>query len=487
MSGRRDAARAAPPQRAASRGELLLKGGRIVDPRAGIDARLDLRLEDGCVAEVGERLAAREHARVIDCSGKVVVPGLIDAHVHLREPGREDEETIESGSLAALAGGFTSVLAMPNTDPVTDSQAAVGFIRAQAARAGHAHVYPIAAATRGSLGSEMSEIGDLVAAGAVAITDDGRPIADAGVMRRILEYSRIFDVPVVQHCEDLALTDGGVMHEGRISTRLGLKGIPAASEEVVVARDLILAELTGAHYHVAHLSTARSAELVAEAKRRGVRVTAEVTPHHLVLTEEAADGYDTQAKMNPPLRSGRDVEALREALAAGTLDIVATDHAPHHYDEKEREFDFAPFGILGLETAFGLLHTELVLAGRIGLADLIERMSPAPARIFHLAGGGLEVGQVADVTVLDLEREWTVEPEAFLSKSRNTPFGGRQLVGRAWMTIVDGQVAWRLDRDPAVADEPRHAASAAGRRSATARQGKVRSPASAHAREGAAR
>jgi dihydroorotase len=420
----------------------LLHGGRVVDPAWGVDQRLDVRLSEGRVAELGPDLAPRQGERVLDCAGKTVVPGLIDAHVHLREPGREDEETVESGTLAALAGGFTAVMAMPNTDPVTDSQAAVGFLRAQAARAGHARVYPIGAATRGSLGKEMSEIGDLVAAGAVAITDDGKPISDAGLLRRVLEYSKVFDVPVVQHCEELSLSAEGVMHEGTVSTRLGLKGIPAAAEEVMLARDLILAEATGARYHVAHLSTARGAEMVVEAKRRGARVTAEVTPHHLTLTHEDVRGYNTQVKMNPPLRTDPDVRALRAALASGAIDVVATDHAPHHYDEKEREFDFAPFGILGLETAFGLLHTELVLGEGLPLATLIERMSAAPARIFHLPGGTLAQGSIADATVLDLEERWMVDPEVFLSKSRNTPFAGWRLTGRPWATVVGGRLAW---------------------------------------------
>ncbi len=442
-------------------GGLLLRGGRVLDPAQAIDQRLDVRLSEGRVAELGPDLVPREGERVLDCAGKTVVPGLIDAHVHLREPGREDEETVESGTLAALAGGFTAVLAMPNTDPVTDSQAAVGFLRAQAARAGHARVYPIGAATRGSLGKEMSEIGDLVAAGAVAVTDDGKPISDAGLLRRVLEYSKVFDIPVVQHCEEPSLSAEGVMHEGTVSTRLGLKGIPAAAEEVMLARDLILAELTGARYHVAHLSTARGAEMVAEAKRRGARVTAEVTPHHLTLTHEDVQGYDTQAKMNPPLRTDRDVRALRAALARGGIDVVATDHAPHHYDEKEREFDFAPFGIVGLETAFGLLNTELVLGEGLSLATLIERMSAAPARIFHLPGGTLAPGSAADVTVLDLEERWTVDPEAFLSKSRNTPFTGRRLTGRPWATVVGGRLAWSstpAGETPPKARRPRRSA-----------------------------
>jgi dihydroorotase len=458
---------------------LLLAGGRVVDPVQGIDARLDVRLAGGRVAEIGQGLVPAPDERVLDCAGKVVAPGLIDAHVHLREPGREDEETIASGTLAALAGGFTAVLAMPNTDPVTDSQAAVGFILAQAARARHARVYPIAAATRGSLGKEMSEIGDLVAAGAVAVSDDGKPIAEAGLMRRVLEYSKIFDIPVVQHCEEPSLATDGVMHEGAVSSRLGLKGIPAAAEEVMLARDLILAELTGARYHVAHLSTARGAEMVAEAKRRGARVTAEVTPHHLLLTHESVQGYDTQAKMNPPLRSAGDVRALRAALASGTVDVVATDHAPHHYDEKEREFDYAPFGILGLETAFGLLHTELVLGEGLPLVTLVERMSAAPARIFHLPGGTLAPGTVADVAVLDLEERWTVDPESFLSRSRNTPFGGRHLTGRPWATIVEGRLAWSSGAGvpaPERRSVPRAAGAQAGASGGRGRS-RVRAPA----------
>ncbi|MFN2432987.1 MAG: dihydroorotase [Gemmatimonadota bacterium] len=455
--------------REAGTGELLLRGGRVLDPTRGVDARLDLRLRGGRVAEAGERLTPGEGALVVECAGRTVAPGLVDPHVHLREPGREDEETVDSGTRAAAAGGFTSVLAMPNTEPVTDNEAAVGFLLAQARRAGHARVYPIAAATRGSRGAEMSEIGELVTAGAVALSDDGRPIADAGLLRRILEYSRIFDVPVVQHCEEPSLSAGGVMHEGAVSSRLGLKGIPAAAEEVMIARDLILAERAGARYHVAHLSTARGAELVADARRRGVRASAEVTPHHLLLTHAAVEGYDTQAKMNPPLRTAEDVAALRVALADGTVECVATDHAPHHYDEKEREFDHAPFGILGLETAFGLLHTELVLTRRMGLADLVERMSSGPARIFQLPGGSLAPGAPADVTVIDLELDWTVDPERFVSRSRNTPFAGRRLRGRAWMTIVGGRVVWSLDdaREPEPA-KPRGARRRAGDASARA-------------------
>lgn len=421
---------------------LLLAGGRVVDPARRVDARLDVRLEAGRVAEVGPDLAPGADAEVVDCAGRTIVPGLVDIHVHLREPGREDEETVVSGTRAAAAGGFTAICAMPNTDPVADSRAVIESLLALAARAGFARVHPIGAATRGSRGAEMTEIGDLVEAGAVAVSDDGRPVSDAGLLRRILEYLRIFDVPFVQHCEDLSLSSEGVMHEGTVSTRLGLRGIPAAAEEVVLARDLILAELTGARYHAAHVSTARGAELVGRARARGARVTAEVTPHHLLLTHEAVGGYDTRAKVNPPLRTEGDAEGLVRALADGTVEAIATDHAPHHADEKDRPFAEAPFGIVGLETAFGLLHTELVLRGRLSLSQLVDRMSAGPARIFRLPGGSLAPGGVADVTVLDLDEEWTVDPESFLSLSRNTPFAGRRLTGRPWLTIVDGHVVW---------------------------------------------
>jgi dihydroorotase len=458
---------------------LLLRGGRVVDPSRGLDARLDVRLEGGRIAEIGAALDPSGDAAIVDCAGRAVVPGLVDVHVHLREPGREDEETVESGTRAAVAGGFTAVCAMPNTDPVADSRGAVESLLALAERAGLARVHPIAAATRGSRGTEMTEIGDLVDAGAVAVSDDGRPVADAGLVRRLLEYLRLFDVPLVQHCEDLSLSAGGVMHEGTVSTRLGLRGIPASAEEVVLARDLLLAERAGGRYHAAHVSTARGAELVASARARGARVTAEVTPHHLLLDHEAVGGYDTNAKMSPPLRTPEDREALVLALADGTIEAVATDHAPHHADEKDRPFPEAPFGIVGLETAFALLHTELVLGGRLTLGQLVERMSTGPARIFRLPGGTLSPGGVADVSVLDLEEEWTVEPDRFLSLSRNTPFAGRRVTGRAWLTIVDGHVVWA--RDGAVA--PR----GDGARGATRPAVRGRAAASAPARARAAR
>jgi len=422
---------------------LLLTGGRVVDPSRDADDVADLLLEEGRVAAVGRGITGPDGCEVIDVTGKVVAPGLVDVHVHLREPGQEDLETIATGSASAVAGGFTSICAMPNTDPVCDNQGVVGFVIAQAQRAAKARVYPIGAVTLGQKGQQLAEFGELVGAGAVAVSDDGKPVATAHMMRTALEYAKTFGIPVADHCEDMSLATGGSMHEGIVSTRLGLKGIPAAAEEVMVARDILLAELTGGHVHLCHMSTRGSVELIRRAKDRGIRVTAEACPHHFSLTHEACVGYNTNAKMNPPLREAEDVEAIREGLRDGTIDCVATDHAPHHYDAKEREFDDAPNGIIGLETALGLSITELVGRGLLTLPELIFRMSTAPARIFNLPAGTLATGAPADVVVFDPKVRWTVKPETFLSKSRNTPFGGRELTGRAELTIVRGQVAFR--------------------------------------------
>ena len=419
---------------------LLLRGGRVIDPSRGLDEPADVLIEGGTIAAVGRGLGAPDGAEVRDVAGRVVAPGLVDLHVHLREPGQEDVETIATGARAAAAGGFTAVCAMPNTDPVTDNQAAVGFIVRQAARAGLARVYPIGAVSVGQRGEQLSEFGELVGAGAVAVSDDGRPVASSHLMRTALEYARTFGIPVADHCEDPALAAGGVMHEGLVATRLGLKGIPAAAEEIMVSRDILLAELTGGHVHLCHVSTRGSVELIRRAKEKGLRVTAEVTPHHLTLTERACEGYDTHAKMNPPLREEADVAALRAALREGVLDCIASDHAPHAYDAKEAAFADAPFGIVGLETAFGVAHTELVLGGVLSVAELIARMSTAPAAVFGLPGGTLRPGAPADVVVLDLGRRWTVDPAAFFSKSRNTPFAGRTLVGQPVVTLVGGKV-----------------------------------------------
>jgi dihydroorotase len=425
---------------------MLIRGGRVVDPSTATDGVLDLLLVDGRVARLGEAIDAPEGAEVIDATGLVVTPGLIDVHVHLREPGGEHKETIASGARAAAAGGFTSVVAMPNTDPPVDSPAAVGFVKAQGEKAGGARVYPSGCITLGQKGDQLTEVGELIGAGAVCVTDDGRPVMNAGLLRMALEYSRSFDLPVAVHEEELTLSRGGSMNEGIIATRLGLTGIPNAAEDVMIARDLILAELTGARLHVQHVATRGGVELIRAAKARGVRVTAEGSPHHFTLTDEAVEWYNTNAKMNPPLRSAADCDAVRQGVADGTLDVIATDHAPHHYDEKEQAFEDAPNGIVGLETAVGLAYTELVATGLIDLATMVERMSCAPARALSLPGGTLREGAPADVTLLDPRLEWTVDAATFLSLSRNTPFGGRRLRCRAVRTIVGGRTAWEGGR-----------------------------------------
>jgi dihydroorotase len=429
---------------------VLLKGGRVVDPEQDLDRALDLLLADGKVAGLGEDLDPPEGAEIIECDGLVVAPGLIDVHVHLREPGGEHKETIASGARAAAAGGFTSVCAMPNTDPVIDSPALVGFVAAAGRAAGAARVYPVGALSVGQKGEQLTEIGELVEAGAVAITDDGRPVMDSGIMRRALEYAQAFGIPVADHPEDLGLSRGGSMNEGLISARLGIRGKPNASEDVHIVRDLLVAELTDGRIHIQHVSTRHGVDAIRRAKARGVRVTAEASPHHLLLTDEAVDGYQTDAKMNPPLRTEADREAVVAGLLDGALDTVATDHAPHHYDEKEQAFDDAPFGVVGLETAVGLMLTHFVHedgteGGSLDLATLVERMSRSPARAFDLPGGDLREGTVADVTLLDLEATWTVDPTRFVSRSRNTPFAGWELKGMPVRTIVGGRTVWRRE------------------------------------------
>jgi dihydroorotase len=418
---------------------ILLKGGRVIDPSQGHDGTADLLLVDGLVEALGADLSAPDGAEIVDAAGKIVAPGLVDIHVHLREPGREDAETVASGARAAAAGGFTSVCAMPNTDPVTDNQAAVGFIVKQAAAADAARVYPIGAISVGQQGEQLAEFGEMVAAGAVAVSDDGHPVVSSHLMRTALEYARSFGIPVAEHCEDPALAKKGVMHGGSVSTRLGLAGIPAAAEDIMVARNILLGHLTGGHIHLCHISTEGSVDLIRWGKERGVHVTAEATPHHFAVTHEACIGYDTNAKMNPPLRRAEDVEAVRRGLADGTLDAIATDHAPHHYEAKEREFDDAPFGVIGLETALGLGLRLLVDGGVLTLPALIDRMSTTPARIFHLPGGTLQRGAPADVVVFDDRVPWIVDPSTFQSKSRNTPFAGWELRGRVERTLVGGR------------------------------------------------
>ncbi|RMH19361.1 MAG: dihydroorotase [Acidobacteria bacterium] len=419
----------------------LIRGGRLVDPSQGLDEELDLLLEDGVVARLGAGLEPPPGAAVTDARGLVVTPGLIDVHVHLREPGHEYKETVESGLMAAAAGGFTAVACMPNTEPVNDNRSVTEHVLRQAARHPYARVHPIGAISKGQKGEELAEFGEMVAAGVVAVSDDGWPVKNAHLMRRALEYARHFDLTVIQHAEDLELTGDGVMHEGEWSTRLGLPGIPGAAEDVMVARDLLLAELTGGRYHVAHLSTGHSLELVREARRRGVRVSCEVTPHHLLLSDRAVaeQSFSSHTKMKPPLRSQHDVEALLAGLADGTVDAIASDHAPHHPDEKDVQFSAAPFGIVGLETTVSLCLDRLVHGGVIPLPRLIELLSTGPARVLGLPGGSLAPGQVADVTLLDLERRITVDPTTFRSKGRNTPFAGWTLRGAPAATFLAGR------------------------------------------------
>ena len=427
---------------------LILRGGRVVDPSQNLDEVTDIGIVGNKVDSIGRGLGdGRQETgdrRVVDCTGLVVSPGFIDVHSHLREPGREDVETIATGAAAAAAGGFTAVCAMPNTDPVTDNQAAVGFVVRQAQRAAMARVYPIGAISVGQKGEVLAEFGEMIGAGAVAVSDDGKPVASAHLMRTALEYARTFGVPVADHCEEPTLARGGVMNEGPTSMRLGLKGIPAEAEEIMAIRDMLLARRTGGHIHLCHMSTRGSVQLIRWGKEQGIRVTAEVCPHHLSLTEEAVEGYDTNAKMNPPLRTAADVEAMREAVRDGTIDVIATDHAPHHYDEKEREFADAPNGIVGFETALAVNVTWLVKSGILDVEQLIERMSCAPARVFNLPGGTLRKGGHADVTVFDPKATWVVDAARFRTKGRNTPYQGMTLTGRVHYTIVDGRVVHQL-------------------------------------------
>jgi dihydroorotase len=423
--------------------DLLIRGGRLVDPVAGRDGAFDLALADGKVAEVGERLTA-DGAEVIDATGLLVLPGFIDLHSHLREPGREYAETIASGAAAAAAGGFTAVCAMPNTEPANDDRSVTGFVVARGAEAGAARVYPIGAITRGRKGEELAEFGEMHRAGAVAISDDGDWLADGDLLRRAIQHASLYGMPVVQHPEDAALSRRAPMHEGAVSTRLGLVGQPDAAEASAVGRDLLIARLAGGRLHLAHISTGLSVSFVREAKSRGLSVTCEATPHHLTLTDEeiARSGYSTRFKVNPPLREPSDVAALVEALQDGTIDAIATDHAPHHEDEKAVEFDAAPFGVVGLETAAAVVHDRLVAPRRLSLRRFVELFSSGPARAFGLPGGVLAPGSPADVTLFDPEKRWTVDPSRFVSLARSTPFAEWDLIGAAVATIVGGRVVW---------------------------------------------
>jgi dihydroorotase len=424
---------------------LRIVGGTVVDPVRGTAGPADVSIANGAIVEVAAAGTLPVDGETIDARGLYVMPGLVDIHVHLREPGQEYKETIATGSQAALAGGFTTLACMANTNPVNDSGAVTRFIIERARLADGAHVYPIGAVSAGLEGKRLAEIGEMREAGIVAVSDDGRPIMDSGLMRRALEYTSMFNLPVIAHEEDDCLCGGGVMNEGVASVRLGLRGRPAAAEAIMVARDIALAEMTGGRLHVAHVSTAAAVDLIRTARKRGVRVSAEVTPHHLMLTEDACDEYDTNAKMAPPLRTRADVQAMREALADGTIEAIATDHAPHHQDEKDVEFDEAAFGIVGLETALGL-GLKLVDEGVLDLPTLVARMSVGPARLLGLPAGTLEPGAPADIALVDPEPRWKVEPSRFRSKSRNTPFKGWELRGVVVAVLVDGRL--RYDQRP---------------------------------------
>jgi dihydroorotase len=428
--------------------KLLVKGGRVVDPASGRDGEFDVLIEDGRIVRVDKDLPADGAARLLVLRpGWIVAPGLIDLHVHLREPGQEHKETIATGLAAAVAGGFTAVACMPNTDPVNDHPGITELILRKAADAALAHVYPIGAVSMGSLGEQMSELGAQKAAGCVAFTDDGRPVASALLMRRALEYAGMLGVPIVNHCEDPSLKGDGVAHEGFYAARLGLRGIPGVAESIMVERDLALAELTGGPYHVCHMSARQSLRAVRAAKARGLaNVTCEVAPHHFVMTDESLETpirYDTNVKMNPPLREAADRDAMLDGIADGTVDLIATDHAPHHADEKLVEFDRAPFGIVGLETCVPLVFDRLVHAGRIGVSRAIELLSTNPARVFRLPGGSLADGAAADITILAPDAPVTIRAAALRSKSRNTPFDGWELKGAVVATIVGGRIVYR--------------------------------------------
>jgi dihydroorotase len=424
-----------------------LRAGRVIDPRRNFDSEADVILRDGRVAEIGPGLAgaAGPATRVLDVRGLWVMPGLIDLHTHLREPGQEYKEDIASGTRAAAAGGFTAVCAMPNTVPPNDCRAVTELIVSRARAVGAVRVYPIGAVSKGQKGEELAEIGEMKDAGIVAVSDDGRPVMSSELLRRAMEYARTFGLPLIQHCEDLSLSQGGAMNEGAVSTRAGIRAQPAAAESSMVARDIEICAMTGARYHVAHVSTAESVALIRAAKRRGLPVTCEVTPHHLTLTDDACAGYDTHAKCNPPLRTAADLAALQEGLRDGTIDAIATDHAPHSPVEKDVEFEQAAFGMIGLETALPL-SLEMVRAGVVSPARWVALLTASPAHVLGLPGGSLAVGSVADVTVVDPESSWTIDADALKSRSKNTPFGGRAARGRAMLTIVGGNVVFAEEK-----------------------------------------
>jgi len=424
--------------------KLIIRNGRVIDPASKLDAVADVLIEGDKIAAVGEKLQV-SGAELFDASGLIVAPGFIDMHVHLREPGFEYAETIESGSHAAAAGGFTSICCMPNTSPVNDNATVTSYIIERAARHAIVNVFPIGAITKDSAGEELSAIGSMKQAGIIAISDDGRPVMNARLMRRAMQTANSFGIPVIDHCEDLHLSAGGDMHEGIESVRLGLRGIPAASEDVMVARDILLAQLTGARFHVAHISSRYSVDMVAFAKARGIAVTCEATPHHFTLVDADMPPYDSNYKMKPPLRSDCDTGAVTQGIISGTVDAIATDHAPHAGSEKMREFEKCPFGIIGLETAVGLALERLVHSGKIQLTRMVELFTSGPAGVLGLSRGRLALGAPADVTILNLERNWIFDVNKSASKSRNSPFNGREFRGGPVATVVNGRIVWKAE------------------------------------------
>lgn len=422
--------------------DLAIVGGRVIDPESKMDRIADIFIRDKMIQRIEKPKSKFGAKETINAKGMIVAPGFIDMHTHLREPGREDEETIYTGSCAAAAGGFTSVCCMPNTHPPIDNQETVKFVYEKAKQA-KCRVYPIGCITKNQMGEELTEIYDLVQAGVVAVSDDGKPVSSPQVMRNALEYCRMFNLPVISHCEDLNLSGSGVMHEGFVSTSLGMSGIPSVAEEIMVARDIKLAEFTKARIHIAHVSTEGSVELIRQAKKRGIKVTCEATPHHFSLTHEIIRTFDTNAKVNPPVRSKKDVEAIKRGLADGTIDCIATDHAPHSIEEKDVEFDFAPCGMVGLETALGLMITELIEKKVLSWPQAIAKLTINPARILNLNGGRIKKNSPADITIIDPKATWIVDPTKFQSKSKNSPFGKRKLKGKVCYTIIDGKVKYR--------------------------------------------
>ncbi len=418
---------------------ILIRNGTVIDTASDIEAVCDIYIEDGIIKDIGKKLDY-ECNEILDCKGLYIIPGMVDMHCHLREPGFEHKETIETGVLSAAAGGFTSIACMPNTNPVIDNQSVVRYIKGKADSLGMVNVFPIGCITKGQNGTELAEIGELKFAGAVAISDDGKPVSNAQVMRRALQYAKMFEMTVISHCEDYALVDDGVMNEGFISTSLGLKGIPREAEEVMVARDVILAEHTKCPVHIAHVSTKGSVQIIRDAKKRNVSVTAETCPHYFSLTDEASLGFNTSAKVNPPLRTKGDIDAVIQGLADGTIDVIATDHAPHHVDDKNVEFNIAAFGMVGFETALPLVLTHLVHPGHITYKQLVQKMCYNPSRILGLNRGTITVGKTADITIFNPNEEVVIDVNSFKTKGRNSPFNGMNLKGRVYYTIVNGKI-----------------------------------------------